>query len=179
MTNRNWGGRVRLSPNESEIRLLDDAAGLADAPVTRARAIKLAGATVAVGAFAALWPAEADAANRRRRRRRRRQAAVTSPQPTVDFGDTTVGTSPTLTVPVTNDGDTPVTLTPTVVGDGFTIDPTFSGVDGFTLAPGESISVPVIFTPEVGGPSTGGLRIVDAADGLLVETVNLVGEGIL
>jgi hypothetical protein len=31
----------------------------------------------------------------------------------------------------------------------------------------------------VSGPSTGELRIIDAADGLLVETVELIGEGIL
>ena len=117
---------------------------------------------------------------RRKRRRRKRQAAVTSNPSTVTFGNTVVNTpSPAEKVTITNDGTTPVTLTPTVVGDGFTIDPTFPGIDGFQLAPGASIAVPVIFTPEVGGPSTGELRIVDAADGLLVETVNLVGEVIL
>ena len=181
MTNTNRDGRVRLSPNEPEIRLLDDAAGLADAPVTRARAIKLFGAAIVVGALVAFLPDEAGARpNRRKRRRRKRQAAITSNPSTVTFGNTVVNTpSPAENVTITNDGTTPVTLTPTVVGDGFTIDPTFPGIDGFRLAPGASIDVPVIFTPEVGGPSTGGLTIVDAADGLLVETVKLVGEGIL
>ncbi len=181
LTNRNWDGRVRLSPNEPEIRSLDDAAGLADAPVTRARAIKLFGAVIAGGALVAFLPDEASARpNRRKRRRRRRQAAITSNPSTVTFAPTIVGTpSPAKNVTITNDGDTPVTLRPEMVGDGFTIDPMFSGIDGFTLAPGASIAVPVIFTPGVEGPSTGELRIVDAADGLLVETVNLVGEGIL
>ncbi len=180
MTNTNRDGRVRLSLNEPEIGSLDDAAGLADAPVTRARAIKLFGAAIAGGALVAFLPDEASARpNRRKKRRRKRQAAVTSNPSTVTFGNTVVGTpSPAENVTITNDGTTPVTLTPTVVGDGFTIDPTFPGIDGFTLAPGASLAVPVIFTPGVEGPSTGELRIFEGADRLLVETVNVVGEGI-
>src|SRR5918998_1438394 len=164
--------------------------GLAEERVTRARAIKFAGATITAGALAFLLPDEADALTRkqRRRRRRRRRAAarrrrqnnVTSDSSTVTFGDTVLNTpSPAENVTITNDGTTPVTLRPEVVGDGFTVAPTFPGVDGFALAPGTSIDVPVIFTPDLSGPSTGELRIIDAADGLLVETVELVGEGIL
>ncbi len=163
--------------------------GLAEERITRARAIKFAGATITAGALAFLLPDEADALTRkqRRRRRRRRTAArrrrqnnVTSDSSTVTFGDTVLNTpSPAENVTITNDGTTPVTLRPEVVGDGFTVAPTFPGIDGFTLAPGASIDVPVIFTPDVSGPSTGELRIVDAADGLLVETVELIGEGIL
>jgi hypothetical protein len=164
--------------------------GLAEERITRARAIKFAGATITAGALAFLLPDEADALTRkqRRRRRRRRRAAarrrrqnnVTSDSSTVTFGDTVLNTpSPAENVTITNDGTTPVTLRPEVVGDGFTVAPTFPGIDGFALAPGASIDVPVIFTPDVSGPSTGELRIVDAADGLLVETVELVGEGIL
>ena len=157
---------------------------LADAPVTRARAIKLAGATVAAGALAAFWPAEADALTpqqRRRRRRRRRlrarrrrQAAVVSNPATVNFGDTTVGTPVTEPVQVTNNGTTPVTLQPTVVGDGFTL----ADTGNITLAPGETATVPVVFNPLQEGVSTGELRLVDARDGLVVETVDLLGNGV-
>ncbi len=163
--------------------------GLAEERITRARAIKFAGATITAGALAFLLPDEADALTRKQRRRRRRRRAaarrrrqnnVTSDSSTVTFGDTVLNTpSPAENVTITNDGTTPVTLRPEVVGDGFTVAPTFPGIGGFTLVPGASIDVPVIFTPDVSGPSTGELRIVDAADGLLVETVELVGEGIL
>ena len=158
---------------------------LADQPITRARAIKLAGAMVGTGAFALFLPDEADAANRKRRRRRRRrrrarqrrQNNVTSEQSTVNVGGTTVGGVPAeTTVPITNEGDTPVTITPTVVGDGFTL----ADAGDITLQPGETVQIPVIFTPqvgaEVGDVVTGELRILDAADGLLLEVVELVGN---
>jgi len=150
MTNTNRDGRVRLSPNEPEIGSLDDAAGLADAPVTRARAIKLFGAAIVVGALVAFLPDEAGARpNRRKRRRRKRQAAITSNPSTVTFGNTVVNTpSPAENVTITNDGTTPVTLTPTVVGDGFTIDPTFPGIDGFRLAPSIAETILLNTTPE-------------------------------
>ncbi|MCA1688765.1 MAG: hypothetical protein LC714_09325 [Actinobacteria bacterium] len=155
---RDEGGEIRPSREELNVSSFDDLSeGLTDVTITRSRAIKLAGAALAGSALTILWPGEADAANRkrrRRRRRRRRKAAVTSDPSTMTFGDT-------------------------VVGDGFTIAPTFPGIDGFTLAPGTSIDVPVIFTPEVTGPSTGTLRILEGADDLLVETVDLIGQGIL
>ena len=180
MTKRN---EEEIRPSTGELEAFD-ATELAEVRVTRSQAIKLAGMGGAGFLLTLLWPADADAANRKRRkrrkRRRRRQRAVTSNPSTVTFGDTVVGTpSPAENVTITNDGPGSVTLTPEVVGDGFTIAPTFPGIDGFTLAPGASIEVPIIFTPEVGGVSTGKLRIVDAVDGLLVETVELIGEGIL
>ncbi len=158
--------------------------GLAEERVTRARAIKLAGAMVGTGAFALLLPDEADALTRRQRRRRRlrrrrarqrRQNNVTSEQSTVNFGGTTVGTPVTESVDVTNNGTEPVTITPTVVGDGFTL----ADAGDITLQPGETVSVPVIFAPQVGAEAgdinTGELRLADAADGLLLEAVDLVG----
>lgn len=153
--------------------------GLADQPVTRARALKLLGATATAGAFAAFAGGAAEARpnrkRRRRRRRRRRQAAVTSPQPTVNFGDTTVGApSPAVTIPVTNEGNTPVTIDPTVVGDGFTLGD-LSGLD-LTLDPGETVQIPVTLNALEEGVQTGELQVRDASDGLLLETVDLTGN---
>ena len=180
---RDEGGELRPPQGELEDRSFGDlAVGLTDMTITRSRAIKLAGAALAGSALTILWPGEADAANRkkRRRRRRRRKAAVTSNSSPTTFPDTVVNIpSQPADVTITNGGTTSVTLTPEVVGDGFTIAPTFPGINGFTLAPGVSIDVPVIFTPEVIGPSTGTLRILEGADNLLVETVELIGEGIL
>jgi hypothetical protein len=50
--------------------------GLAEQRITRARAIKLAGAMGATGAFALFLPDKADARKKKRRRRRRRRARV-------------------------------------------------------------------------------------------------------
>ncbi len=160
--------------------------GLADWPVSRARALKLLGATATAGAFAAFTGGTAEAltrAQRRRRRRRRRrlrarrrrQAAVTSPQQTVNLGDTTVGTpSPAVTIPVTNGGDTTVTIDPAVVGDGFTLGD-LSGLD-LTLQPGETVQIPVVLNALEEGVQTGELQVRDASDGLLLETVDLTGN---
>ena len=159
--------------------------GLAEERVTRARAIKLAGAMMGTGAFTLFTGGTAEARpNRRRRRRRRRirrrrQAAVTSPQPVVNVGGTTVGGTPvSTTIPITNEGNTPVTIDPTVVGDRFTLGD-LSGTD-LTIQPGDTLDIPVIFTPQVGDVagdvSTGELQVRDAADGLLLETVDLTGN---
>lgn len=155
---------------------------LGEATITRSRAIKLAGAALAGGALSVLWAGEAEAspAQRRRRRRRRlrarrrRQAAVVSNPTTVNFGGTTVGTPTTQPVQVTNNGTTPVTLSPTVVGDGFML----ADTGDITLAPGETATVPVTFNPLQEGVSTGELRLVDTRDGLLLETVDLSGTGV-
>ena len=82
---RDEGGENRPSREELEGMSFDDlTAGLADGTITRAKAIKLAGAALLGGALTVLWADEADALNRRRRRRkkrrRRRKAQVTPTQ---------------------------------------------------------------------------------------------------
>ena len=164
--------------------------GLAEERITRARAIKLAGAMVGTGAFALLLPDEADAltrAQRRRRRRRRRRARLrrqrnvtttnnTTDGTTVNFGGTPVS-GPALTQPVTiaNNGPDSVTLRPEIVGDGFTL----VNADPITIAPGETAVLPVIFDPLSGGAQTGNLRLVDVDDGLVLEDIDLLGRGLL
>jgi hypothetical protein len=160
-------------------------ASLAEQRITRARAIKIAGAMVGTGAFALFLPDEADAANRRRRRRRlrrrrarqRRQAAVNSDQPggTLNFGDVVVNPNlplPLQTVTIENNGGTPVTIDPRVVGDGFSLGD-LSGLN-LTLQPGDTVDIPVVVDALTDGVKTGELRILDDSDGLLLETVDLV-----
>ena len=159
--------------------------GIAEERITRARAIKLAGATLTAGALAAILPDEADAltsAQRRRRRRRRlrrRRRNVTTTNNTTDnstvnFGDSLVGTPVTEAVTVTNNGPDSVTLNPTIVGDGFRLVDT----DPIIVGAGESRIVEVIFDPLSGGVSTGNLRLVDARDGLVLEDIELRGTGL-
>jgi len=150
---------------------------IAEERITRARAIKLAGAMGATGAFALFTGGTAEARpnrRRRRRRRRRRQRAVTSDQSTINFGDTILNVPATEFVTITNEGDTPVTINPTLVGDGFTLGD-LSGLD-LTLEAGESVKIPVILNALEEGVKTGKLRILDARDGLVLEVVELVGE---
>ena len=161
--------------------------GLAEERITRARAIKLAGAAVAGGAFSIFWGADVAEArpNRRRRRRRRRRLRRrrrnvtttnnTTDNSTVNFGDSLVGTPVTETVEVTNNGDTPVTIRPEIAGDGFSL------VDSseITLLPGETADVDVVFLPnanDVGQVTTGTLKLVDVDDGLVLENIELLGS---
>jgi hypothetical protein len=170
---RDEGEEIRPSRGELEVSFSD----LGDVTLTRSRAIKLAGAALAGGALTVLWPAEADARNnkkKKKKRRRRRRQVKSNPQ-TLDFGDTSV-TVPSLPqgVTISNVGPDTVVLRPVVVGEGFTL------VDGakFTLAPGETKLVEVVFDPSVTGPSTGDLSIVDTRDGLVVENIDLLGNGV-
>ena len=166
---------------------LEPGEGLADQPITRARAIKLAGALVGTGAFALFLPDEADAADRKRRRRRqrrrrarqRRQSAVNSTQPggTLNFGDVVVNPNlplPLQTVTIENNGGTPVTIDPRVVGDGFSL----GDIDNLDLVlePGTSVDIPVVVDALTDGVKTGELMILDGSDGLLLETVDLVAN---
>jgi hypothetical protein len=155
--------------------------GPAEERITRARAIKLAGAMVGTGAFALLLPDEADAASRRQRRRRRlrrrrarqrRQNNVTSEESTINFGDTLVDAPVTRFVEVTNNGPDSVTLEPTLVGDGFSL----VNTDPITVASGDTVRIPVVLDALEEGIQTGTLRLVDARDGLLLEAVDLVGD---
>lgn len=159
--------------------------GLAEERITRARAIKLAGAMVGTGAFALLLPDEADAASRRQRRRRRlrrrrirqrrNNIRTDTENSTIDFGDVDLGdllNLPVRRVEVFNDGNTPVTLKPTVVGRGFTL------VDDapITIGAGESEFVDVTVTDLLTDGAAGQLKLVDAEDNVTLETVDLLAD---
>jgi hypothetical protein len=185
MNTSNGDGLARRPGAGLEAASLGDGAdGLSRTPITRAQALKLVGAAAAGTAITLIWPGEADAdarSRRRRRRRRRKRRAVTSNPSTVNFGDTTVGAPVTRVVEITNDGNTDLFLRPELVGDNFSI--ADAGIlDGFNLEAGETIEIPVIFTPDILGNSEGLLNLVvedGVDDGLVVEKINLLGRGII
>ena len=150
--------------------------GLAEERITRARAIKLAGAAVAGGAFSIFWGADvAEARPNRRRRRRRRRRRQRQNNVTTDTSIVNI-TTPGGVVPVTvtNTGTTPVTITPQIVGDGFSL---VNANDAkFRLLPGASRLVEVTGTNIAGD---GVLNIRDASDGLILEVVDLNGPLVL
>jgi hypothetical protein len=160
--------------------------GLAEERITRARAIKLAGAMGAAGAFALFTGGAAEAGERDRRRRRRRlrrrrirqrrnNITTNTDNSTIDFGDVDLGdllNLPVERVEVFNNGETPVTLNPTVVGRGFTL------VDDapITIGAGESEFVDVTVTRLLTDGAAGQLKLVDARDNVVLETVDLLAD---
>jgi hypothetical protein len=168
----NEDGEIRPSGEELEAGFSD----LGDVTITRSRAIKLAGAASASGAVSLFWAPEADARpnkkKRRRRRRRRRRAAIVATPSVVNIPiPGAVGAVP---VTVTNNGTTPVTLKPQLVGDGFTL---LNADDAqFELLPGASRLVEVTATALA---EEGLLNIRDANDDLILEVVELNGPGLL
>ena len=164
--------------------------GIAEQPITRARAIKLLGAMGATGAFALVAGGTAEARpNRRRRRLRRRRirrqrqrnVRTDAENSTINFEVADLAELPlTREVRLINTGDTPVTVRPELVGDGFTLLRT----DGTEIANGDTVRIPanaeravrVRLTELLGGASTGTLRLVDARDGLVLETVDLAAD---
>jgi len=76
----------------------------------------------------------------------------------ITFGDVTVGSSKTLPVSVSNNGKTSLTIfQESVTGTGFS----FSGPTlPLTLAPQQSVSFNVTFSPETGGIAAGGMSVV-------------------
>jgi hypothetical protein len=163
--------------------------GLAEERITRARAIKLAGATITAGALALVLPDDADALTRRQRRQRRRRRKrrirqrrnnirTDTENSTVDFGDvdiTNLANLPVRRVEVFNDGNTPVTLNPTVVGEGFTL------VDDapITIGAGESEFVDVTVTRLLTDGAAGQLKLVDADDNVVLETLDLTVDDVV
>jgi hypothetical protein len=175
---KNEDGEIRPSREELEAGFSD----LGDVTITRSRAIKLAGAALAGGAFSLFWAPEADARtnkNKRRRRRRararrrRRRAAIVATPSVVNI--TIPGAGGAELVTVTNNGTTPVTISPEVVGDGFTLGD-LSGLDLELDPNGGFVNIPVIATADA---EEGVLNIRDASDDLILEVVELNGPGLL
>jgi hypothetical protein len=155
------GGEIRPSREELEGGSFDDlAAELVDGTITRARALKLAGAALFGGALTLLWPGEADARKRRRRRRRRprrprrRRARVTNPQPViVTAGDNTFN--------VKNPGSKPLTIEKVQVLDS----------DGDVIGAKRLVGGPVTIKPGKTLPVTVNL---DANDLLKADKLRLI-----
>jgi hypothetical protein len=169
---KNEDGEIRPSREELEAGFSD----LGAVTITRSRAIKLAGAALAGGAFSLFWAPEADALNkkkrRRRRRRRRRRAAIVATPSVVNI--TIPGAVGAVPVTVTNNGTTPVTISPQLVGDGFAL---LNADDAeFELLAGASRLVEVTATDLA---EEGVLNFRDASDDLILEVVELNGPGLL
>ncbi len=130
--------------------------GIAEERITRSRAIKLFGATIAGGALMAILPAEADARRRRRRRRRRRKARVTpNPTPLV-LGDNVL----TVTNP---SSDKPLTISQVKVIDS----------DGSVISTRPLVGGPVTIAPGATAPVKFSL---DADDLLNADRLRLIDE---
>jgi hypothetical protein len=181
---RDEGGEIRPPQGDLEGIAFDDlSAGLTDVTITRSRAIKLAGAALAGSALTLLWPAEADARNRRRRRarrarrRRKRKRAVVADTNVVNI--TVPGAVGTEIVRVTNNGNTPVTIDPQLVGDGFTLGD-LSGLDLTLDADGGFVDIPVLVDDvDLLTDGEGLLNILDDADGLVLEVIELDATALL
>jgi len=90
----------------------------------------------------------------------------------MNFGDVLVGQSGSLSLKVSNTGNSALTTTRgTITGSGFSM---IGGLSGLTLQPGQSDSVTVVFKPAATGSASGAVSIV--AD-LTTTSVALSGSG--
>jgi hypothetical protein len=133
---RDEDGELRPPRWELEESSYDDAATmLVGGTITRARAIKLAGAALLSGTgLMMLFQSPAEAGRRRKKRRRRRRRTSTSRVRTnrrrVRFRDTPVGTtSPVEKVTTTNPGTQPISIDPVISSPDFTLAPGFTFPD--------------------------------------------------
>jgi hypothetical protein len=176
LMSRDEGGELRPPEWELEESSYDDAAAmLADGTITRARAIKLAGATLLGGALTVLWTDEADARRRRRKKRRRRKARVTPtpstlPQQQQDALGNPVANE--IVLSVTNPSDSkPLTISDVKLlgAEGAVVDPTVP----VTIAPGATVDIPITVTYDPSSPlvDAGELRLYDGS-GVPVQVTN-------
>jgi len=174
---RDEGEELRPPRWELEDSSLDElSAALTEETITRARAIKLAGAALLAGTgLTMLFQSPAEA---RKRRRRRKKKKVTASPREVTFPNTPAGTtSDSKSVTVTNNGTEPVSvvLSPEALNGGFTLAPSFDA--SAPILPGTSADVPIQFTPaEQGVEYSGQLLVVDAT-GTTVTATDLTGRG--
>jgi hypothetical protein len=100
-------------------------------------------------------------------------AALAATPNNVGFGSLAVNTTASQTVKVTNTGGTAITITQdNVVGMGFSVGVTTP----INLDAGQSVNVPVVFTPTAAGTVSGSLTF--ATNGTTVLTVPLSGTGL-
>ena len=176
LLNRGEGEEFRPPRWELEDSSFDEVSiMLTEESITRARAIKLAGAVLLSAAgMVALGqsPAEARKKHRRRRKKKQNRSVTASPQ-NLAFPDTPVGDSSTETVAITNPGTEPVYVQPQL-GNGFTLAPSVDA--SAPISPGTT-GVDVVFTPLQEGAYEGELTIVDSS-GTEATAVDLTGTGV-
>ncbi len=97
---------------------------------------------------------------------------LTANPSSLSFGNTTIGTSNTLSVALTNSGTSSVSISNTSIsGAGFTA----TGVSGTILTPGQSASLNVTFAPSGAGSISGSVSVTSNA---ATAKINLSGAGI-
>jgi hypothetical protein len=90
----------------------------------------------------------------------------------INFGDVLVGHSGSLSLKLTNTGNSALTTSRgTITGSGFSM---IGGLSGLTLQPGQSDSVVVVFEPAVTGSASGTISVVA---GLTTAWIALSGYG--
>jgi hypothetical protein len=174
LMNRGEGEEFRPPRWELEDSSFDEVSVmLTEEPITRARAIKLAGAAILSAAgMMALGQSPAEARKKHRRHRKKKKKVTAAPQ-NLAFPDTPVGDSSTETVAITNNGTEPVYVQPQL-GNGFTLAPSVDA--SAPISPGTT-GVDVVFTPLQEGAYEGELTIVDSS-GTDATAVDLTGTGV-
>jgi len=171
LMNRDESGKFRTSREEVEGSSFDDlSSALTDGTITRARAIKLAGAALVGGALTVLWADEADARNKKRRRRKRRRKAQVAPPvnpvvpgaPAIFHVTLPAGEDRTLTIEgfkvldsqgnlvAAQDLTDPVVIQPGLLGGDVTITFPDSVADGNTVKLIDDRGVPITVVDEDG-----------------------------
>ena len=90
----------------------------------------------------------------------------------MNFGNVLVGHSGSLSLKVTNAGNSALTTTRgTISGSGFSM---IGGLSGLTLQPGQSDSVTVVFEPAANGSAAG---IISISAGVTTTSIALSGAG--
>jgi hypothetical protein len=101
-------------------------------------------------------------------------ALLTSSAPSLNFGNVTVGKTTSLSVTLTNAGNSDVTVSKVSVAGGSFSE---SGVSaGLILAPGQSATLDAIFSPGAAGSASGGVTVTSNASNS-PETISLLGDG--
>jgi hypothetical protein len=97
---------------------------------------------------------------------------LTANPSSLSFGNTTMGTSNSLSVALTNSGNSTISISNTSIsGAGFTA----SGASGSILSPGQSASLNVTFDPSATGAVSAGVSVTSNA---ATAKINLSGTGV-
>ncbi|WP_263357913.1 choice-of-anchor D domain-containing protein [Acidicapsa ligni] len=99
---------------------------------------------------------------------------------TLPFGSIADGTTKSLSLTLTSSGASPVTISAaSLTGTGFSVTTSAATASGLpkTLAPGQTLVVPVVFAPKAAGAVTGKLTITSNSSTSATSTIALTGTG--
>lgn len=101
-------------------------------------------------------------------------ALLTSSAPSLNFGNVTVGKTSSLSVTLTNAGNSDITVSKVSIAGGSFSE---SGVSaGLILAPGQSATLDATFAPGAAGSASGGVTVTSNASNS-PATISLLGDG--